>query len=737
MSKPVVFLRKLVGEFKSVSKSVLYEWKDKNVYNKKPAKPGVINMQANDICNSKCVMCNIWKQKQDFEFSPKDLESILKDDLYSEVTSVGITGGEPTLREDLPELYEVVCKTLPSFRGGSIITNAIRHNDVIKRIEACHEVLKKYGKRFVIMVSIDGYGEVHDRNRNREGNFESAMKVVNHIRYNMKLPVTIGCTITKQNVWDVDELLDFVIEENLPTRFRVAEYINRLYNDDLTDSIRNFSEEEKYHLASFYQRLLCNYEKDPTYQRTYQSIISILTGGERTIGCPYHNRGIVMGSRGELQYCSPKSKVIGNGLEESSLKLYESNTDERKRLRTSDCSDCIHDYHAQISTKEIKKKYTEYFYDRAYNLKFVGTIGRLNSLRISKKSFSAKTILITGWYGTETVGDKAILAGIMDFYEKQFDKVDFIISSIYPFHTERTLVELDKKARVVSTRHPAFIEAAKSADITVMGGGPLMELEALAIPKTAFQTAKSAGKKTVVFGCGIGPLYKAKYTNAVKDILRLSDEIKLRDTASIALGKTMVKGKEFEFFGDPAYHYVKKIAENYRQKEKKNVLACFLREWPKGYRGELSEAEFADKAKIFENNLARSIKEFCKEFNLIPHFYCMHTFVVGGDDRKFYRRFIKEHFSDIEHYMEKRPSSVDQIVRAMSESSYNLCMRFHSVLFAHTLETNFLAIDYTMGGKIKGFLTDNNGLDKLISPMTLIEDASFSLAAKVSNLNKL
>jgi polysaccharide pyruvyl transferase WcaK-like protein len=112
----------------------------------------------------------------------------------------------------------------------------------------------------------------------------------------------------------------------------------------------------------------------------------------------------------------------------------------------------------------------------------------------------------------------------------------------------------------------------------------------------------------------------------------------------------------------------------------------------------------------------------------------MHTFSVGGDDRTFYRRFTDTYFKGTEFHSEVRPSSVDQIARAMTSSSLNLCMRFHSVLFAHTLDTNFLAIDYTRGGKIKGFLTDNNSIDKMLPLEEIADDANFSILSKVGKI---
>ncbi len=80
----------------------------------KSSKPSVINLNANDICNSKCTMCNIWKNKQEKEVTYEDLKQIFTDSFYSEVTGVGITGGEPTLREDLVELFRACIDFLPS-----------------------------------------------------------------------------------------------------------------------------------------------------------------------------------------------------------------------------------------------------------------------------------------------------------------------------------------------------------------------------------------------------------------------------------------------------------------------------------------------------------------------------------------------------------------------------------------------------------------------------------------------
>ena len=60
-------------------------------------KPVALQIPINDICNSKCVMCDIWKNKdEDTDFSLDEFKNGLSDDLFSQVTSIGINGGEPT-----------------------------------------------------------------------------------------------------------------------------------------------------------------------------------------------------------------------------------------------------------------------------------------------------------------------------------------------------------------------------------------------------------------------------------------------------------------------------------------------------------------------------------------------------------------------------------------------------------------------------------------------------------------
>ena len=718
MLKKIIFVLNI---FKNLARLKLAEHK---VY-KKIIKPSVINLNANDICNSKCTMCNIWKNKIEKEITYEDLKNIFSDPFYSDVKGVGITGGEPTLREDLVELYRACIEFLPNLNGLSIITNCIKVDEVKRQLKLVNDLCIANNISFSVMVSLDGYGETHDIIRGKEGNFESVIEIINFVKEDLKIPVFFGATISKENVWEIDKLLDFAKANKIYGRFRVAEFIKRLYNDDRNEVIRNFTDDESYHLALFFENIKLTYEMSGIYRRTYTSIQNILLGGKRTIGCPYQKDAININAKGELAFCAPKSKIIGNAINQSSEVIYKNNLDEKKRIFVDDCSDCIHDYHASVSFSEQLDDYKKLIYKKILNVesnkKALQLSVFLKNATLPKTKYS---ILIVGWYGTETVGDKAILGGIVDDYKSKYgENLNIVIGSIYPFITKKTIKELDIQATVISTSNFEFFRYAKACDEVIMGGGPLMDLSHLYIPFHAFSIARKYNKKTIVYGCGLGPIKEPKFKKTINEILKLSVEIKLRDYASQIYAENVFEISETEMTGDPAKDYVVKRAKVIEVKKTK-TLSLYLRDWTFEYANHLySYEKFLEVKLQFERALAKFIKLKASELGIERiKFNHMHNYVVGGDDRDFSRKFIKEYFPhDNRIVYDEKLSTVDSIVQEVKASEMNICMRFHSVLFASVLNTQFLAIDYTLGGKIEGFLKQNNALDNLITIEKLIE----------------
>ena len=682
-----------------------------------PLKPRTLNLLVNDICNSRCQMCRVWQQKRDVEITPQELTQILQDPLFAQLRYVGVSGGEPTLRPDLAQIFHVLAQKEPRLRGVGIITNAIRAQTVIERILASAEICRKAGVRFNVMVSLDGIGDVHDRIRGRQGNFESALRVLRFFRDRTDIPVSFGCTITKDNVWHVDELLDFAREEGLYGRFRVAEFIQRLYNEKQIEVIRNFTPLEAYHLGLFFAKLERTFESNPLYRRTYRNIRAMLMdGAPRAIGCPYQTQDVVLDCRGRLLYCSPRSPVLGSALTTSARRLYLDNLDIRRQIVTHHCPHCIHDYHAPATIREMKQQAAAHWWRRRLGVRSaLARSRRLSPPHRTGANPNVRRALIIGWYGTETAGDKAILGEIV-YRLQQKGATQITLASLYPYLSRWTIRELGyPEVRVIATHSPELLHEASLADETIMGGGPLMDLAALGAMLQAFVAAKRAGKRTRIAGCGVGPLHQPLYIEAVREMLRLADVIELRDSKSVEWARQQTGRTDIVNAGDPAMAFVHRWQGTHPRPPVLRTLNCYLREWTDEYKGTLSDDEFHAVKAQFEEQLGQLVATMSERLGLRPRLLAMHHFTIGGDDRDFNRHLARRYLSHLDPIVEMRPFSVSDILHSMQEATFCLTMRFHSTLFAHTLGVPFGAVDYTGGGKVSAFLSDHQALDRLLS----------------------
>ena len=676
-------------------------------------RPRTLNFLANDICNSRCKMCNVWKRKKVKELTPDELHLVLSDTLFSDLEYVGVSGGEPTLRKDLDKLFEVFVHSLKNLKGIGLITNAINATQVLDSIHKISGICKSAHVPFNVMVSLDGIGEIHDLVRGRKGNFESAVHVLRYLRDETDIPVSIGCTVIKENVWHADEVLQFCRDENIYGRFRVGEFIDRLYNQDLVDQIRNFDDDERYQIALFFSKLFHSYETSPSIRSTYLSIMKMMSEKyPRSSGCPYLHSAACMDCEGKLFYCSPKSPKLGSCLEASAYKIYSDNLHVRQEIEKNCCPSCIHDYHDAPSQlySETETMYQEWTSRLSVRnaLLLAETVKKPHHIFDEHK---IKKALIIGWYGTETAGDKAILEDIIYRLKTGNADIHITIASLYPFVTRQTLRELHyENCSIVETYSPHYLQACQNTDVVIMGGGPLMGMEPLGFVLAAFATAAQAGIPTVIEGCGIGPVKEEVHLQTVREIIRLATVIKVRDTKALDWIRHNALRTDAARTGDPATGFVSRY-DRRQAPRLVNTLACFLREITTEYIGDMNYHEFLAFREKFEQELSQMIRYICLIRNLKPLFMPMHTFVIGNDDRDFARRLTKKHLSDMKYEIGHRIYSPHDILSVMSGADLCLCMRFHSVLFADLLNVPYIPIDYTGGGKIAGFLSDKNKMN--------------------------
>lgn len=327
----------------------------------------------------------------------------------------------------------------------------------------------------------------------------------------------------------------------------------------------------------------------------------------------------------------------------------------------------------------------------------------------------SKKVLIIGWYGTETAGDKAILDTIIK--KKQDEGKVVAVASMYPFITEYTLLELGiKQVKVVSLYDPKVLLSLFFYSEVIIGGGPLMHIKEIHIIKNYFRLAKFLGVKRVVYGCGIGPFNNSPLElNALNEIINCADEIFVRDSDAKQWIDRNTNNIGCVVINDPAVEYVISTDKNLSDvKKRKKVVFC-LRNWPKDY-STLDEKKYNDRLKKFNSEIIKTVsflEDSGYEVKMLP----MHCWYVGDDDRDYYLDLMKDYYkNDYQKYLGlDKLYSTYEIIKEMKEAELCVCMRFHSVLFAETIGANYCAIDYTEKGKIYSFLEDRNRLGNYLA----------------------
>jgi polysaccharide pyruvyl transferase WcaK-like protein len=330
---------------------------------------------------------------------------------------------------------------------------------------------------------------------------------------------------------------------------------------------------------------------------------------------------------------------------------------------------------------------------------------------------SPPRILICGWYGTETLGDKAILGGIVEVVRRRWPMVTVDLASLEPYVSRMTVRQMPElRIHRVLSLGEAFAHVSESEYCAVaIGGGPLMS----SIPWCThllelFAAAKQAGSKCLIAACGLGPLFVDYRNPAIKHLLEIADEVVLRDAGSKQIAHAVLKvNRQLEVALDPAFIWVRQH-DKALEKEPKQILLA-LRDWPiEEFAARLDRTRAQQIKTAYESELVAMIAEILRldpSLKLVP--FCMHKYAIGGDDRIFYRRLLSQ-FPEILCRLDNRHRTPAEDLDMIARSRAILAMRFHSVVFSLATNTPFLAVDYTLGGKIAGLLDDLGARDSLI-----------------------
>lgn len=183
--------------------------------------PKIVNFFVTNRCNARCSHCFNWKTDTSDEMSLDEIKKIN----FSSFDSISITGGEPTLREDIIE----ICRYISSKNKFYLNTNGMSPEQIEKIIQATGS------KKINVNVSLDGTSAVHDSIRGVKC-FDSAINTIKMCR-KMNVNVTIVSTVSRYNINNIPDLMEYLttggfVRKKGDVVFNIARGLEYVFNVD-------------------------------------------------------------------------------------------------------------------------------------------------------------------------------------------------------------------------------------------------------------------------------------------------------------------------------------------------------------------------------------------------------------------------------------------------------------------------------------------------------------------------
>ncbi|MEX0880078.1 MAG: radical SAM protein [Thermoanaerobaculia bacterium] len=181
--------------------------------------PRYLILGMTNLCNSKCVTCFYWDHlnvNRHLEMQLEEYDRALAD--LGSLYSVVLTGGEPTLNRDLPEITKILYRRHDA-SNVTMPTNSLIPEQVEAIVARVLESRKDDRQTFTVGLSLDHLGERHDVIRGAPGNFPKVLET--YERLSVLKKAKSGFTLNVQTVlasFNRDDLPEITawVRENLP-----------------------------------------------------------------------------------------------------------------------------------------------------------------------------------------------------------------------------------------------------------------------------------------------------------------------------------------------------------------------------------------------------------------------------------------------------------------------------------------------------------------------------------------
>ena len=212
-----------------------------------------VSFSITNRCNCHCAICNIW-QTTNFadELSVSEIKTLFSHPCFSQVDTINITGGEPLLRNDLPDIIIGLRDTLPKLNRIFINTNGTN----TAKIQKICDLSTKLFNQVILSVSLDGTQQTHDKLRGRKV-YDNIIHLLNTIIGIPNLNISLSMTLSKANAnaYDLKHVYDIAQQKQCMFSFRFADNSSTYYKNTNLDLA--VSQEQKQQVSRFIKQY-CN-----------------------------------------------------------------------------------------------------------------------------------------------------------------------------------------------------------------------------------------------------------------------------------------------------------------------------------------------------------------------------------------------------------------------------------------------------------------------------------------------
>jgi MoaA/NifB/PqqE/SkfB family radical SAM enzyme len=332
-------------------------------------KPLLSAVSVTHRCNSQCIMCIYWKEKNHtLDMSANQIGDIYKDSLFSDLERLTLSGGEATLRNDLVEITDKILDSCRQIKEITLCTNGLDTNRVVSTIRELLRLTKaRKVPRFSVSTSLDGIGQLHENIRRVPHAFDKISKTISELQQIQKKDqfyISATCVVQPLNLTQLVDISVFGRKNNLPITFVPISTSNMFTDNDKSRDQLRLSKKDTEELLRIFSEKLAPYLSlsNKPFWREYFKIVD---GSKRRIPCFLLNHFAHVDSDGTLRGCGVDSNfTYGQVKEKTSHEIWFSADSKnlRRQIKYQHCVKCT------IHCNEAYSLSKEFFYYAGYLL---------------------------------------------------------------------------------------------------------------------------------------------------------------------------------------------------------------------------------------------------------------------------------------------------------------------------------------------------------------------------------